>query len=109
MRLVRALDHHRRVTAVPSQKPGILADLGLSREQAEAAAWAIEPDGRRHRGAAAVNAALAAALGTALPLRFYGLPGVRSLQDRVYAWVATHRSHFPGDAPYCKQHPDECA
>ena len=109
MRLVRALDRHRRVTAVPSQQSAVLDAHGLSREQAEAAAWAIAPDGRRHRGAGAVNAAVAVALGTALPLRLYALPGLRQIQDRVYAWVTDHRGRLPGDVPYCDRHPEECA
>jgi predicted DCC family thiol-disulfide oxidoreductase YuxK len=109
VRLVRALDRHRRVTAVPSQRPGILAAHGLSVAEAEAAAWAIAPDGRRYRGAAAVDAAIAVALGSRLPLLFSGLPGVGWLQDRVYDWVAAHRGRLPGDTPYCEQHPEECA
>ena len=109
MRLVRALDRHRRVTAVPFQRSATLAAHGLTVADAEAAAWAIAPDGRRYRGAAAVNAALGTALGTGLPLRLYALPGLRRLQDRVYDWVATHRHRFPGDPPYCDQQPADCA
>jgi len=108
VRLVRALDRRRRVTAVPFQQSAALATHGLTVEQAEAAAWAIAPDGRRYRGAAAVDAALAVALGNGLPLRLYFLPGLRQLQDRVYAWVAAHRGRLPGDTPYCDQHPAEC-
>lgn len=108
MRLVRALDRHRRVTSVPSQKPGVPEAHGLTRAQVEAAAWAVLPDGRRVQGAAAINWTLAVALGNRLPVFVYGLPVIHQIQDRVYAWVADHRSRFPGDTPYCRQHPDEC-
>jgi len=96
------------VTAVPFQRSGVPTAHGLSVAECEAAAWAVTPDGARHRGAGAVNAALAAALGTRLPLRLYAVPGIRQAQDRVYAWVAAHRHRFPGDTPYCEQHPADC-
>jgi predicted DCC family thiol-disulfide oxidoreductase YuxK len=108
VRLVRALDHHRRVTTVPFQQPGLLAAFGLDRERCEGAAWAITPDGDRHHGAAAMSLAVAVALGFPWPMQFYRLPGVRQVQDRVYAWVARHRGRLPGDRPYCAQQPDAC-
>jgi len=96
------------VAPVPSQQPGVPESVGLSRAEVEAAAWAVLPDGRRFRGAAAINWSLAVALGSRIPVVFYGLPVVRLTQDRVYAWVARHRGRFPGDTPYCEQHPDQC-
>ena len=102
------LDRNRRVTAVPFQKPGIPASVGLTLEECEATAWAVAPDGDRYRGAEAVNALVAAALGTAVPLLLYYLPGIRQLQDFIYSVVAFNRSRLPGDQPYCDQHPTEC-
>ena len=93
---------------VPFQKPGAPEAHGLTVAQCEGAAWAIAPDGRRHRAAAAIELALAVALGTGLPLWFYAIPGVRQSQEGVYRWVAANRSRFPGDTPYCEQFPDEC-
>lgn len=110
MRLVEALDRHRRVTAVPFQRAGVPEAHGLSHAECEQAAWAIAtlPEPVRYRGAAAVNAALTVSLGTSLPLRVYRLPGVRRLQDAVYAWVARHRGRLPGVVPYCEQYPERC-
>ncbi len=102
------------MTVVPYQKPGVPASAGLSVEQCESAAWAVEPSDapgqprRRWRGAGAVNATLAVALGLKLPLSLYGLPGVRWVQERAYDLVAANRCRLPGDEPYCEQHPDEC-
>ena len=96
------------MTAEPYQKPGVPASVGLSTEQCEAAVWAVSPDGKRYRGAGAINASLAAATGVALPLLLYGLPGIRQLQDLGYAFVAAVRGKLPGDEPYCRQHPGEC-
>jgi predicted DCC family thiol-disulfide oxidoreductase YuxK len=108
VRLLKALDRNRRVTAVPFQKSGVPASVGLTLEECRASAWAIAPDGRRYRAAEAVNALVACALGTALPLLLYYLPGIRQLQEFIYSIVASNRSRLPGDRPYCAQHPDEC-
>ena len=88
--------------------PGVPASVGLSLEECEASAWAIEPDGSRYRGAEAVNALVAVALGTAVPLLLYYLPGIRQLQEFVYSLIASNRSRLSGDPPYCTQHPAEC-
>ncbi len=110
MRLIQALDRHRRVTAAPFQEPGVPEAQGLTVAECAAAAWAItpEPDRRRYRGAAAVNLALGVALGTMLPVRLYELPGVRRVQDAVYAWVVRNRGRLPGDVPFCDRHPERC-
>jgi hypothetical protein len=98
------------VTVVPFQKQGVPEAHGLSIAQCEAAAWAVtpEPHRTRHRGAGAINAAISAALGTPWPIRFYRLPGIRHIQDAVYARVARNRGNFPGVTPYCVQFPAEC-
>lgn len=107
MRLVKTLDRNRRVTAVPSQKPGVCASAGLTAQECEASVWAVAPDGR-YRGAEAINVVLAVALGTRLPLGLYELPLVRWLQDLTYLLVAANRGRLPGDEPYCSQHPNQC-
>jgi predicted DCC family thiol-disulfide oxidoreductase YuxK len=108
VRLLKALDRNRRVTAVPFQKSGVPASVGLTLEECKASAWAIAPDGRRYRAAEAMNALVACALGTAVPLLLYYLPGIRRLQEFIYYVVASNRSRLPGDRPYCAQHPAEC-
>src|ERR687893_2331878 len=101
VRLIKTLDRGRRVTAVPFQKSGTPASVGLTLEECKASAWAIAPDGERYRGAEAVNALVAAALGSALPLLVYNLPGIRQLQDLIYSLIASKRNRLPGDTPYC--------
>jgi predicted DCC family thiol-disulfide oxidoreductase YuxK len=108
VRLLKALDRNRRVTAVPFQKSGAPASVGLTVEECEASAWAIAPDDSRYRGAEAVNALVAAALGTAIPLLLYYIPGIRQVQNFIYSLIASNRSRLPGDQPYCAQHPAEC-
>ena len=98
------------MTVVPFQQPGVPEAHGLTLAQCEAAAWAVtpEPNRARYRGAGAIDAALAVALGTRVPLWLYQVPGIRQLQDAVYALVARIRGRLPGDAPYCEQRPDRC-
>ena len=108
MRLAERLDCNRRVTAVPYQKPGGPASVGLTLEECKSAAWAVSSDGRRYLGAGAVNASLAVAMGTALPLLVYTLPGLRRLEDLAYDLIAANRNKLPGVEPYCKQYPEEC-
>ena len=96
------------MTAVPFQKSGIPASVGLTLEECEATAWAIAADGSRYRGAEAVNELVAVAFGTALPLFLYYLPGIRQVQKFIYSVVASNRNRLPGDRPYCAQHPAEC-
>jgi predicted DCC family thiol-disulfide oxidoreductase YuxK len=99
------LGRRRRVPPVAFQLPGVPELYGLTAAECAAAAWAVDADGTRHRGAAAANAALSAALGTTLPLRLYRVGPVGRLQDRAYAWVARNRRHLPGVAPWCQTHP----
>lgn len=108
IRLVGAFDRHRRVTAVPFQRPGVPEALGLTVAQCELSVWAIAPDGATYRTAAAVSLVGAVALGTPLPLWLVSVPGVRALLEAAYRWVARNRSRFPGDTPYCAQHPGAC-
>src|ERR671916_265805 len=99
VRLLKALDRNRRVTAVPFQKRGTTASVGLTLEECKASAWAIAPDGERYRGAEAVNALVAAALGSALPLLVYNLPGIRQLQDSIYSLIEVGRESDRGKSP----------
>ena len=52
------LDWRKRVVCVPSQAPGLIEASGLEPAEVEAAAWALAPCGRWHRGAGAIAIAL---------------------------------------------------
>lgn len=57
----------------------------LTVKQCEASVWAAAPDGRRFRGAEAINVILAVALGTRIPHSLYTIPLVKWLQDVTYS------------------------
>lgn len=105
--LVR-LDRRNRVHTEPLQGDGVAERTGISREELEKSVTWLDEDGARYSGAHAVNAALAAALGTRIPLWIYRVPGVRQLQEALYRWVAANRHRFPGVTPWCTSHPDGC-
>ncbi|KUI01080.1 thiol-disulfide oxidoreductase [Mycolicibacterium acapulense] len=92
----------------PLQGEGVAERLGIPQSQIlDAARW-HDRSGDVYDGAQAVNAAVAAALGTRIPLLVYRIPGIRALQDAVYRYVASHRHRFPGTTPYCESHPVGC-
>jgi predicted DCC family thiol-disulfide oxidoreductase YuxK len=100
------------VLAVPSQRPDLAERYGLSREQTDREAWAVDRLGRRWAGAAAINQALRQ-IGGPWPLigRLYALPPLGWLERRVYRWVATHRqwlSRFWSTTPACDQPEGGC-
>jgi predicted DCC family thiol-disulfide oxidoreductase YuxK len=105
--LVR-LDRTGNVRTEPLQGAGVAERLGIAPSQLlDSVRW-LDSSGAVYSGAEAVNAALSAALGTRLPLLIYRVPGMRSLQEVVYRWIADHRYRFPGTTPYCESHPVAC-
>ena len=100
------MDRRGDIEIRPYQEPGAPAAVGTDAATcAEAVQWR-GPDGRRLAGAAAVNAVLDTVTGTPIPSTVYR--ATSGLQERVYRWVADHRSRFPGTTPYCRSHPGSC-
>lgn len=104
---IRRLDKRGLLTIVAWQEPGILENTGLSHEDVKSAAWFIEGF-KRYRGAAAINRAISNALGFELPSQVYNLPGIRQLEDFIYAYIAANRSLFRGIQPYCRRQEVTC-
>ncbi|MDT5351072.1 MAG: hypothetical protein QOH91_4359 [Mycobacterium sp.] len=93
----------------PFQAPGMAERLGVPTDRLSESAWWLDSSGAVFAGAKAMNAALAAALGTSLPLWIYRLPGVGAAQNIIYRWVAAHRYRFRGVTPLCEAEPQRCA
>lgn len=103
------IDHDDRITLLPLQAPTAWEVSGRSYEQLKESLYWIGEDGTRATGAEAVNAALSVAIDNPLPNDVYRMiPGMRALQERVYGWVAAHRSKLPGATPWCEDHPYDC-
>lgn len=107
-RRLAALDHDRRVTAVPCQAPDLTDRFPVTRAQCDHSAWAVTPDGTAYAGAEAIVVALATVRRWPWLLRVGWLPGVHGLFKVGYAAVSSIRHRLPGDRPYCDEHPEAC-
>lgn len=84
-----------RLEALPYQRAGVVERFGLTLAQAEAAVWSVGPEGRRDRGALAINRLLREVGGPwAWVARFLGLPGIRWAEEIGYRWFSAHRHWF---------------
>jgi predicted DCC family thiol-disulfide oxidoreductase YuxK len=82
-----------RIVVRASQEAGLIESVGLTREEVDRAAWAVEAGGRKFEGAAAINRVLRELGGVWSVLgSFYGVPPLRWVEDRYYARVARRRA-----------------
>ena len=107
--LLRVLDWRHRLHCLPFQAPGVPQAYGLTIAQCEQVVWAISSNGPRYQGAQAVSAALDAIVDFPFFLLLYQLPGIKHIEDQVYAWVAKNRRFFPGMHPYCERPGAPCS
>jgi predicted DCC family thiol-disulfide oxidoreductase YuxK len=102
---VRERDKAGRVLALPNQTPDLIDRYGLTRADVDWELWAIDPEGRRYSGAAAVNRTLEALGGVWRKLgAIYRVRPLRWIEDKAYRWVANHRplmSILWGASPEC--------
>ena len=102
------LDRTGNIHTEPLQSRGAAERLGVAQTNLlDSVRW-LDASGDVYSGAEAANAAVSAAVGTRIPLAIYRIPGIRFIEDAVYAWVAGHRYRFPGATPYCETHPAAC-
>jgi predicted DCC family thiol-disulfide oxidoreductase YuxK len=103
------LDWRDRVRALPSQTPALVETLGLTADDAAAAAWAAMPDGSLRRGADAVYTGLDQLLPGGAPiLSVVGrLPFMRQASGALYRTVARYRQALPGTAACATGPPPE--
>jgi predicted DCC family thiol-disulfide oxidoreductase YuxK len=110
-RWVRRRDHAGRVLAIANQKTGVLARYGITREEADRAAWTVDKDGQRLDGAAAANRVMREiGGGWALVAGAYRLRPVAVVEEAAYRWFARNRSrlHRLGVRPECEDAGSDC-
>jgi predicted DCC family thiol-disulfide oxidoreductase YuxK len=103
------LNRTGRLQTEPMQRPGTAELLGVDADRLPESSWWLDSSGSVFAGAKAMNAALSTALGTRLPLRFYGVPAIGPIEEAVYRWVASHRYRFKGVTPRCESAPEQCS
>src|SRR5258708_1088688 len=100
-----------RVVGMANQKRGVLARYGITREEADRAAWVIGPDGVWSEGAAAVNRVWRdMGGGWSVLARAYRLWLLAAVEEAVYRWFARNRSSFHrfGVSPECDEPGSDC-
>lgn len=96
------LNTRQRIAVLPWQTLGLLQHAGLSEQQTLAAAWFVDLQGNRYRGAHAISEALATMQPIFAPMRWlYAVPGLRQLADWLYQWIADNRYRLPGSTAAC--------
>jgi predicted DCC family thiol-disulfide oxidoreductase YuxK len=109
-RWVRRRDRAGRVLAVANQQRGMLARYGVTREEADRAAWTIDAEGRLE-GAAAVNRVWRElGGGWATLASAYRLRPAAIVEEAAYRWFARNRSSFLrfGVRPECEDAGTDC-
>lgn len=106
--LLLKMDRTGNLQTETLQSPGTAQRLGIAPASLlESIRW-LDSSGDVYSGAEAANAAVAAAIGTRIPLVIYRIPGVGFIEEAIYRWVAANRYRFPGTTPYCESHPGAC-
>jgi len=82
--LLLRFDRAGNIATEPLQRPGTAERLGITPASLlDSLRW-LDSSGTVYSGAEAANAALSAALGSAVPLTIYRIPGIRFIEDVVY-------------------------
>jgi len=89
---------------VPFQWNWTLQSVGLTRDDCEQTVWAVSPDGRKYRGAAAISIVIdLLAGGPHVWCKIYSLPLIGRMQDGVYGIISRNRGKLPGATPAVDQ------
>jgi len=83
------------VLALPNQTSHLIEQFGLTREEVDREVWAIDADGRKFAGAAAINRILQELGGVwAWLARLYRFAPIRWIEDRAYRRIAANRERL---------------
>lgn len=111
-RWVRRRDRAGRVRAIANQERGALDRYGVTRAEADRAAWTVDAEGRRLEGAAAINRVLAEVGGVWPAVSgLYRARPIAAAEEAFYRWFARRRSGFHrfGVTPECDDPGADCA
>lgn len=109
VRKVRDLDRRHVLTFRPCQSIPAEGWRGVWPAQCERAVVAVADDGTIAVGSDAAMLILSAMTGSQIPYRVGTVPGIRHVLQAGYRLIANNRRRFPGETPWCQQHPEECA
>ncbi len=108
VRQLHKMDRRGRLSFRPCQSVSLEGVSGITPTQCLRAVWAIAEDGTIASGSDAFTLIMSVLLNNRWPYRIGRVPGIQHVMQFVYGWVADNRRKFPGETPWCQQHPEEC-
>lgn len=108
VKALKRMDRHDRLMLRPCQSVPEEGWEGIRPAQCEAAVWTVAEDGAKAQGSDAAMMIAAALMNGRWPMTFGKLPVVQQVMQVVYRAVARNRRRFPGEKPWCQQHPEDC-
>jgi predicted DCC family thiol-disulfide oxidoreductase YuxK len=104
-RWVRRRDRAGRVLAIANQTQGVLARYGITREEADRAAWTIDGEERLEGAAAVSRVWRELGSGWGVLASAHRLQLVAIVEEALYRWFARNRSAFKrfGVRPECNE------
>jgi predicted DCC family thiol-disulfide oxidoreductase YuxK len=99
------------VLVIANQKPGVVSEHGITREEADRSAWAVDRSGRRWEGVAAINRVMRELGGyPSWIAAAYRFKPIAAIEDSLYRWFAPRRARFGrfGSRPECDEPGSGC-
>jgi len=108
VRMLHRMDKRKVLSFRPCQSVALAGVSGVTPTLCLRAVWAVAEDGTTASGPDAVMLIISVLLNNRWPYRLGRIPGIRHALKFGYEWVADNRRKFPGETPWCEQHPEEC-
>lgn len=108
IRKLHNMDKRSVLTFQPCQTLPIDGRHGITYKKCMKELWAIADDGTIAAGSDAVALVLTAVWSNRWPYRIGRWPIIRPILSFGYRYVAENRRKFPGEKPWCQQHPEDC-
>lgn len=105
---IQKWDRHGRITWRPCQSIPPEGWEDVSPAECAKVVWAVDAEGNRAQGSDAAMMILAALIDARWPMTIGRLPVVHQVMQGVYWVIARNRRRFPGETPWCEQHPADC-
>lgn len=107
-RYLEGWDAHNRIRWLPCQTLEEGGTGPVNTQACERVIWAYAGDDTPVAGSQAMMRIISTILGQQWPVTLGRLPVIKQALAVGYGLVARHRRYFPGDKPWCEQHPEQC-
>lgn len=108
VRELKQIDKRGVLTFRTCQSIGLDGWRGVTPSACHREIWALADNGMVATGADAASLIFTAMIDNWWPWRIGRLPVIRQILSLGYRIIAKNRRRFPGDTPWCEQHPEDC-